>query len=76
MPTGKLLRKLEPGFSQAIEEEGCQMITRVKSIGSVRQWSQLLDESVQAPSLEVFKTHSKIPIPDQVGKGATSKLGL
>lgn len=42
----------------------------------VGQWSQLLGKSEQDLSLEVFKTHSKIPIPDHTGEGATSKLGF
>lgn len=36
----------------------------------------MLAKSVQDPFLEVFKTHSKIPIPEQAGEGATSKFGF
>jgi len=52
------------------------MMVNFLTMRTARQWSRLLGESVQAPSLEVFKTHSKIPIADQAGEGATSKLGF
>lgn len=78
---------MELGFSQQWcagrtrgnkqELEGrCKLVMKVTflTIGAVGQWSQLLGKSVQDPSLEVFNTHSKIPIPGHTGEGATSSL--
>ncbi|KAK4830150.1 hypothetical protein QYF61_008638, partial [Mycteria americana] len=79
---GALVLKLEPCY----EEDGARLFTAVcggRTRGNrhklkeercklVLKWSQLPGKTVQAPSLEVFKTHSKKPIPDQAGEGATT----
>lgn len=65
------------GYRNELEER-CKLVMKVTFLttAAVGQWSQLLGKSVQDPSLELFKTHSKIPIPDHTGEGATSKLGF
>lgn len=59
-------------------EESCKLVMKVTFLtaGTVGQWTQLLSKSVQDPSLEVFKTYSKISIADHAGEDATSKLGF
>lgn len=61
-----------------LKEERCKLVTKVNFLTMMtgRQQGQLLGESVQAPSLEVFKTLSKVTTSEQVGQGATSKLGF